>query len=247
MHFAKSWIRRLCCVAFVVLAGLTGYVCAEGDEEADSICDHKWENVFHIESIEECIEQGDEEVHWLARYYPTMTCIYCGDYGTHIGGSKSGQPHAYELLEWYGGEESAIMLLQCHICGFQKQMEFEYDMILNAPKPPCLTGEPCTRRNRGEMNAQGKIVPWVKSDEERVSMSALFYYEEAQTYRPVGRHYCYLCGRPGYEETVRPAPVIKESWIGLTIMTEEEFFSVDMPNNLPYQLIDQLREEAQAS
>lgn len=247
MFLTRRWFRGVICVGFVIVLGLTGNVLAEGTEMTGIVCDHEWVRYYGSETIAANIEQCNETFHWKVRHVAEEVCKHCGEYGEILRATKSSQPHAYELADWSGTEENISMRLQCHLCGFQKLIEIEYTAILNAEATPCLNGEPCVIGNRGYLNTQGKIVPWTDSVEEQVHLTALIYYAEEKLFRPAGRYYCYVCGRPDYDESVRPESAFKENWNGFPIMTEEYFLTVDMPENLPYQLIDQLREEAQAS
>lgn len=245
MPYCKFVWKMACCIALI--AALSMAVCALAEDAAPE-CGHQWVLFTSFLEMDQTIEQGNDSTHNWVRSYPKDVCALCGAYGDVWLASKTSQPHAFELAGWSGEAESITMHLQCHLCGYEKDWTMGLEAILTSEAAPCLHGGQCTRGDRGYMDTQGKIVPWTWSAEEQVRLVAVIYDADEQTFQPVTRHYCSVCGRPGYDDTLQnPQTEFSESWHGLPIMTEEDFLTVDMTDNLPYQLIDQLRKEAGAA
>ena len=244
-HCKILW-KAVCCIALI--AALSMAICASAENSSPE-CEHKWVLFTSFLDMELTIEQNDDSSHNYVRSYPKEVCSLCGAYGDVWLASKESQPHAFELSGWSGTEENITMHLKCHLCGYEKDWAMGLEAILTSGAAPCLHGGQCTRGDRGYMDTQGKIVPWTWSAEEQVRLVAVLHNADEQTYQPATRHYCSVCGRPGYDDNLRnpPQTEFNESWNSLPIMSEADFLTVDMPDDLPYQLIDQLRKEAGAA
>ncbi len=238
----------------VILATLIVSFAESQNGECDAgKCVHQWETMdfSHYNTVVEQ-EVGDDERHWLGHYGSHETCSICGELNDYYRVSASGQSHAFDVISCkaFEGDEVEILFC-CRMCEYERSERTTIQTIVDGTAETCLLGGACPRNIVGFMNDKGIIlpdsmvgVPTNYDIGERVWFNAVIYDADNRTFLFSSRDYCPVCGRPRIFAPSYATPVFNENWNGLPIMTEEYFLTVDMPENLPYQLIDQLRKEA---
>lgn len=115
--------------------------------------------------------------------------------------------------------------------------------ILGGQENDCLTGGACKDYYRGMMFSTGiEAADGGRTDSIVFSCIVAIPRENGlMDYNYGLREYCVRCGRPVLRiwDTSYGAP--KQEWEKANVLTEEEFASYNMPDDLPFQLIDNLR------
>ncbi len=228
-------------------------------EEA-AACVHRWvpynEALHGILPEEITVRQVDETYHACSRWYPSEVCELCGERtGGHGGGPWT--PHSYTVTDWSWNEagDAARITLSCGVCQYVYTYELPLAALLTGTDDSCLHGGACDLRQSAQLYENGMILPYGKMDIYRPDLQlgepqwyiSLVYVEERGQYMFTDRVHCPTCGRPRadwYQQL--PADYDLEG-SGIPMMDEDQFLTVGVPEDLPYQLIDQLREEAAAT
>lgn len=220
------------------------------------VCRHKW-GTSDFSDWEWFVEQEEDnqKSHWLAHYGAQEICSICGEFNGYNRVSAAGQTHVFDVIRCTPLEGDSIeILFRCRMCEYERCEKTTVQTIVDGTSGSCLLGGECSQNVVGYMNDDGLILPNSMVGElanfdigEREWFISIIYDPANQTFLLASRDYCPVCGRPRFFSHSDATQIFNERWNGFPIMTEEYFLTVDMPNNLPYQLIDQLREEAQAS
>lgn len=228
----------------IILVCCTAAQAGETDE-----CEHQWENCltgdFEYDELEATVEPIDEQMHSIRRVYPKEMCAKCGaTQGCGYGAGKR-QVHSYDLVKWeYINHNSEVVIfLRCRICEYDYVMIENVQNIIEGREDNCLLGGTCPDNLSGSMYAEGiAATDGSRKDELRFSGVIEMPCENgANQYYIAYRTYCPICGRPERHNTENVYGEMPESWKEWVLYTEEEFLKADMPDNLPYQLVDQLR------
>lgn len=251
-------MKRSVFLVMIVMSLVMGGCFAESQpgEQGDGECVHQWE-FADFSNYQTLLEQepGNDKNHWLGHYGSREICGICGEFNGYYRVSASGQSHAFVVTNCTESEADVIeILFRCRMCEYERSENTLIQTILDGNADTCLLGGACSRNIVGYMNDKGMILPdsmvGVPANYdigERERFISVIYDPIDQTFLFASRDYCPVCGRARVFAPSYPTPVFNESWYGLPIMTEEYFLTVDMPDNLPYQLIDQLRQEAGAA
>ena len=256
MKFGEKTCKLL--ISAVVLLALLGGIGKHAAAEAVSAHEHQWNVCSNVEQEEfpyliELVEVTNVS-HAYMRYFPVKRCLTCDE--IQYGGSASYAMHSYVVQEYHFQQEKEMIVVtwKCKVCKYQHTEQCEVQLIKEGKMPICLLGGSCEANARGYLYDNGIILPEMMgnvpveySGSEKLLLHALIYNEQNQSFLQGYRQYCPLCGRPRIESLSQPTTKFKEKWNGLPIMTEQYFLTVDMPQNLPYQLIDTLRQESGAT
>lgn len=243
--------------AAVYLALITVLLCCLGGS-AETVCEHQWA-AYDMETdgvMQEEVELGEitDEYHMYMRYYPLAVCELCGARQPTQLGSGSYAPHAYTVTQWQWMEERAAaeISLSCGVCQHTYTYELTVQALLAGDGDNCLHGGACDLRQVGYKYENGMIlsaggelgVPFGFEKGERIWDASLIYDPAEKTFLFTSRSYCPVCGRPRTNNAFSPQTGFNPNWSGLPIMTMDYFMTKGVPENLPYQLIDHLRQEA---
>lgn len=236
----------LCCI-------LIGWASALSEDGAD--CSHQWKDVEDAALVASSrieMKAENDVYHVIYRLKPDAVCTICGQIA--YCGSGSYVVHSYVVKEWAREEKGMIRIVyECCVCYHVHEVRVELQVVYDGTAESCLYGGKCDLRNVGFMNDRGQVlsnlnisIPNVFETGDMVWLSALIYDNAEGTFLFAGREYCPVCGRARISTRETPTTGFRDRYNGLPIMTEDYFLTVDMPDNLPYQLIDQLRQEAGA-
>ncbi len=225
--------------------------CTLAEEQA--LCGHQWTDdtaVLASVSVKKEIQAADDMRHIISRLYPVMICTECGE--VVYGGTGAYALHSYTVKAWESYPNGTVSIdYQCMVCMHTCTMLVERKMLFDSTSDYCLTGGACDIGESGYLNKEGQILSELHISGadaegwgEKAWFSALIYEPAEKTFLWGERVYCPLCGRPRVSTPELPTTYFDNRYNGLPIMTKEYFLTVDMPDNLPYQLIDQLRKEA---
>ena len=222
---------------------------SEGD-----VCDHQWVSCttadFKFSELEPVIRVVNEDQHGTYRYYPTEMCELCGDTQGRGYGAGSWSVHSFSLVKWeyINHEQEVVIFLHCDICDYDRVIVSDVETILSGASDSCLLGGQCPKNLYGVMYPEGiSAVDSSRSVSEEITFSGVIEVPctgESSHYFIAYRSYCPICGRPERNNVKTSVGELPEAWFNYPMYTEEEFLTVDMPDNLPYQLIDLLRAKA---
>lgn len=219
-------------------------------------CEHQW-IVEDKEGVQQKVEleNVNDKYHLLITYSLKSVCSECGEQSFQ-NRNYTYMPHSYLVEGWsFENDKCSVNVTwQCCICGHVLSEVISMNDVLAGSLEWCLYGGECENKLSGYLHKDGYILPeggaylpgGVEVNEKEY-MIAIIYDPNNMNFHFSHRTYCATCGRPYRLSTSSPTPMFNENWNGLPIMTEEYFLTVDMPENLPYQLIDQLRKEAGAA
>ena len=245
---------RLGLIGFVLCLA-TVLVCVSAEGPVEDNCAHQWEpfnltehgydpEMVHLVNV-------DAQRHKYMMPRPSSVCKLCGERLYQGEGTLSNDLHSYIVDEWHEliPGQSVFVTYKCAVCEYMHQVELSYQSICDGSAPSCLFGGACDQKAVGYMTTDGLVLPqgeWILpaelADVEKRWDIAIVYDMQDKTFCFTDREYCAVCGRPRIPETRQTTQVFYTNWNGLPIMTEEYFLEVDMPDNLPYQLIDNLRQ-----
>ncbi len=245
----KRWMALVFIFLIVGVCGLAN---------AEEKCIHQWvrydeekHGVLPTEISEPVIAETYHLYIWRS---PTKVCELCGvrDLGEYGSGARV--PHAYKVADWKKNEigDAVQITLACGVCEYVHVYDISLQALLDGTAESCLLGGPCKKGTPGYQYENGLVMYLVRRHPypddfyvgERESYTPQIYDPEAQTFLFASREFCPVCGRPQASNTYQPQVEYIESWNGLPIMTMEFFLTNGVPEGLPYQLIDQLRQEA---
>lgn len=224
-------------------------------------CEHEWtafnpyKHGYLAEEVK--IIATDEESHQCIMTVPESMCARCDAREYKGSVIDIANRHAYFVSDWcYQDEGAAIEITwTCSLCEYERIETIPLQTIINGSGETCLHGGVCDAKNVGYMHEDGYIydsgaavLPDLTKpdDTKRLFYDALLAQngETGIELSLVCREYCSLCGRPSVTLLSRSLQSFSDQWNGLSVYTEEAYLQRDMPQNLPYQLIDQLRREA---
>lgn len=227
--------------------------CDAGKSEAAD-CTHVWEpyaQEIHGQIADEIVlSEVDPLFHVYMVRSPGSVCAVCGEC-EYSPGTGVHAYHSYEVKQWRCAEtgDEVTISWSCRVCSYERTEHTTLQAIVQGTEANCLLGGKCDGARTGYMTDRQIITSGDRSNivGEKEWFIALVYDPQAHTFLYASRDYCPLCGKPKIFAPAFATTVFNENWSGLPIMTEEYFLTVDMPDNLPYQLIDQLRKEAGAA
>ncbi len=227
---------------------------------AESSCEHIW--IPYDQQAHGVLAEEVElfEVNTLSHSYmqrlPKEVCALCGE-RTYSGGSAPETPHAYTVTDWERTHEgkAVCITLTCGVCRYVYTYEVALQTLLEENGDNCLHGGTCDTRKSGYLYENGMILfdtkgyfwPVGFEPGEKVLEAMLIYDTAEHTFLYTSRKYCPVCGKPRVSAVSKPQSEFDSDWNGMPIMTMDFFLTDGVPENLPYQLIDQLREEAAAT
>ena len=230
---------RLCFLLLILLLMLPG---AQSEE-----CTHAWQDYSLTEhtydETEPFLEPFDDDLHAVTRHFPQQECVLCGATQGFSSGSGWLESHSYEVKSWtYAeGEQAVTITWQCCQCAHEYTQTALIADIASGMYSNCLLGGACNENIIGYMDADGHILPGRSEDETIIPLwTRVVHNADMGVYLLAYRVYCPKCGRPllrafSSSKDTEPLP-----WPDVDMVTEQEFLTIDMPANLPYQLIEQL-------
>lgn len=234
--------------------------CVIGNAKADSDCLHKWTDFDYgkhgYDPEKVTLEFVDDEYHCYKQSVPTSVCEYCGERMYEGRATATSAVHSFQVKDWNldADTDELSLCVECAVCKYVREEWCNVQHILEGKVQSCILGGKCDDQNSGYLNQQGSIIAsgtWIVPPDfdmgEASGFVAVVYDEEEKIYQFSAREYCPLCGRPRAVLRGWRTPDFREEWDGLPVMSEEDFLTVGMPQDLPYQLIDQLRKEAGAA
>lgn len=217
-------------------------------------CSHQWRS-FDMNQDRECLQYGyhaiedDGTEHIRSVFTPEMICADCGavsEQGSY-GGFK--EPHAMVVVNWDDTVQPDGVQVQwmCIDCSYQLEDVIPWDTLLGGSDQDCLKGGECAHPGDAYMSIDGRLV-W--GSPGVYGTDFVFFtrvVEEDGHYFLLSREYCIRCGRPTAviveDAHGRPEP----RWAHVEIVAMTEFLRMDMQENLPFLLVDKLRETANAA
>lgn len=245
----KSWLMLLVLLLPLILAS--------GEEN----CEHEWTafNPYEHGYLAEEVQMAamDDETHQCVLTVPERICMHCGAREYRGSVNSIANRHAYFVSDWcYQNEGAAIEITwACSLCKYERTATIELETVINGSGETCLHGGECDVRHVGYMHEDGYIYDsgvTVLPDLTKPDDAKRLFYEALLARNGemgielslVCREYCSLCGRPSAIPIAGTLQSFSDQWNGLSVYTEDAYIQQDMPQNLPYQLIDQLRQEA---
>lgn len=235
-------------------------ICASGEET----CAHEWvafnacTHGYLAEEVQ--FEPADKDGHQCILNVPESICLSCGSREYSGSAVSVKNRHAYLVKDWHEQNNGAEITITwvCSICAYERTETLTQEMILNGSGETCLHGGKCDVRHVGYMHEDGylydsgaTVLPDLTKpdDAKRLFCEAVLARngEMGIELSLVSRTYCSQCGRPSVKPMSWALQSFEEQWSGMGIYTEDAYLRVDMPQNLPYQLIDTLRQEAGAT
>lgn len=230
---------------------MTGAVSEEG-----SVCAHEWEHYSETRHgaapVSIILEEATPEYHLYMRETPEAICRLCGAWSESCTRSGSYVPHAYTVQEWeYINDKMDVkFVMLCGVCGYRYEDTVETELICSGEAGSCLFGGICDQRKRAALYSSGLVLPagdeaypseFAAGDKEL--LYALVYDPSAGTFQPGYRVFCPACGKPRLQSDVAASERFEESWNGLPAMTPDYMLTVGVPEGLPYQMIEQIRND----
>lgn len=231
---------------------------ASGEEP----CEHEWscfEPVYGYLAEEVQWTVMDDDCHECVLTVPESICTRCGTRQYSGSIHAIANRHAYFVSDWYDQHDGTKVTITwvCSLCKFERKETVLLETIIDGSGETCLLGGKCDVRRVGYMHEDGylydsgaTVLPdfTLPNDAKRLFYEAVLAHngEMGIELSLVSRTYCSQCGRPSVKPLSGALQSFEEQWSGMGVYTEDAYLQVDMPQNLPYQLIDQLRQEAAA-
>ncbi len=218
----------------------------------DTTCVHDWTLIEDYDPIfqmqEPVVRPYDEQKHIIMYDRPTEVCSLCGATRGQGHGAGYTQIHSYTVEEWQtinGGADVAFEFC-CNVCGYERAETIALQEILDGLNDSCLLGGVCAAEYVGSMYPEG-IRPTRGSRTDSITLSGVVEVpctEDRSHYYLAERIYCPICGRPQMQVFSILDEARRDEWAKWTCYDLSTFLSMDMPENLPYQVIDSLRSQS---
>ncbi len=253
----KTSVMRKCLrILFILVLALGVAVLGRAETDADASCVHLWvpysESINSVLPEEIELSEVTELTHMYMQWMPKEVCSLCGK-RMYRGSSGSEVPHSYTVTQWERIQEGRAVriTLNCGVCQYSYTYEVTVQTLLDGTGKNCLQGGLCDTHKEGYLFENGMILFDTKGYQlpvdfepgEAIRPMVLVYDPDEQTFLLTERSYCPTCGRPRTSR-FSPQTEFNSNWNGLQIMTMEYFLTNGVPENLPYQLLDQIRQEA---
>lgn len=243
-------MKQICFMLPLVLAlSLVALAFAES-------CEHEWIDyelqAYNYAGVEYGYEQHSADAHLMNMVIPSQICKNCGETSEEVMRAGTAEPHVYKVTAWkYTEDEQSVEITYtCSDCAYQRIDCIALETICQGTASSCLWGGQCDRSQLGFMYEGGVIRRFQSDRQDYIRFSGVIegtYQDGTKGYVLATREYCLVCGRPQMSVSQTVAGEMPEEWNVMPVYTQEEFLTKDMPSNLPYQVIDQLKEKASAT
>lgn len=215
-------------------------------------CEHSWTvfteyaDVFLTQEVE--VQQYDSEMHAIVRSFPIEKCALCGEVRGQEHRASYMQIHSYKVDDWHFVNDGAGVEIQfgCHICGYELVEMAALQEILDGTNNLCLIGGECVDDYAGSMYPAGieQTNGFRKDAHSFTGVVEVPCSDDRSHYYLAERSYCPVCGRPQMQIISMLDEGQRDEWGKWPCYDLPAFLSQNMPNNLPYQLIDSLRSQS---
>lgn len=214
----------------------------------DTACEHSWtlytgyaDDFLTQEAV---IEPYDSETHTIIRAFPIEECSNCGEVRGQGYGAGYMQVHSYSVAGWQFVNEGMDVEIRfnCHICEYELTETVALQSILEGTETTCILGGECAANLAGSMYPEG-IEQTNGFRTDAISFAGVVQVpctEERSHYYLAERSYCPVCGRPQMQ-IFSISDALTAEWEKWPLYEADEFLSAEMPEELPYQLVDDLR------
>lgn len=244
--------KRIVTVLLILLLLIVGQCSAETEDA----CSHQWVpydvDTHGILPDEIVLTDVDDLYHVYTWYRPSNVCVLCGEREIESG-SGPATPHSYTVTGWEKDAEgyAVRITMTCGVCAYTYVQEIPLQTIRDGSGSSCLQGSACDTRRVGYLYENGLIMSYVDSHNYPVDFEigeekqyvALLYGQEKNEYFLTSRVYCPVCGRPRNDGLRTMENGFSSNLNGVPVMEETYFLTDGVPENLPYQLFDRLRQE----
>lgn len=249
IRIAKT-LRNLLCVLILCISMLAiQFVQAEG-------CQHQWNDVYSARdeyATQIVLHTVDDSCHWYMERYASAICVICNELLYEGDAWIPAAQHSFVVRDMNLDVNNDVRVtFVCAVCDYVREEVTALHQLLSGTNQECLLGGQCDPTKVAYLTEKGIIlpealgvVPHSFDAGDKMLYAVLVYNKDTQSFQLASRVHCAVCGRPRINGYQSPSTVFSERWNGLQIMTEDYFLELNMPDNLPYQLIDQLRQEAE--